>query len=299
MSWLPCFSIAEVCLSMPNLISHYYLSLIQIIFAYLSNFHRYIQRNKIISIPPFSPPTFPGPSAHLPDLHIDKRWQMAVSGVKHHLYGKSHLCLLSFLSLGSNLCVASMSFFLYCRISSTDYTECKTLKHEHCLNNQVLKHTLRNTKGWLVILGWLKHVTLSCALWCIGIKANRPCANRIYLISSLISFTSVTWAFFFPSEEYGCPQRESRFPDFLAEYLSHDHFWPKSLEKKRIVRLLENSTTKAHILPCSSEIHTCANRLSNLEKLYRTGPPEDSMLQQRLHRSQNFKDSKKFNFYST
>lgn len=121
---------------------------------------------------------------------------MAVSGVKHHLYGKSHLCLLSFLSLGSNLCVASMSFFLYCRISSTDYTECKTLKHEHCLNNQVLKHTLRNTKGWLVILGWLKHVTLSCALWCIGIKANRPCANRIYLISSLISFTSVTWAFF-------------------------------------------------------------------------------------------------------
>lgn len=236
-----------------------------------------IQRNKIISIPPFPSPSLPDPLAHLPDLHIDKRWQMAVSGVKHHLYGKSHLCFLNFLSLCCNLCAACTSVFLYHLISCTDYTESKTLKHEHCLNNQFLKHTLQNTKGRLVILGCLEHVNLSWALWYTEIKANKPCTNRIYLISSFISFISVTLTFF--AEEYGCPQQESRFPDFLAEYLSHNHIWPKSLEKKTVDRFLENSTNKAHVLPCSSEIHACTSRLSNLEKLYRTGPAEDSMLQ--------------------
>lgn len=182
------------------------------------------------------------------------------------------------------------SVFLYRLISSTDYTEYKTLKHGHRHNNQVLKHTPRNTKGQLVILGWLKHVNVSWALWCTGIKANRPCANRIYLISSLISFISVILVFL--AKEYGCPQQEPRFPDFLAEYSSCDHIRSRSLEEKTVVRLPENSTNKAHILPCSSEIHTCANRLSNLEKLFRTGPAEDSMLQQHLHSSLNFKNSK-------
>lgn len=108
-----------------------------------------IQRNKIISIPPFSSPSLPDPLAHFPDLHIDKRWQMAVSGVKHHLYGKSHLCFLNFLSLCCNLCAACTSVFLYHLISCTDYTESKTLKHEHWTTNSLSIHFKIQRDDWL------------------------------------------------------------------------------------------------------------------------------------------------------
>lgn len=121
---------------------------------------------------------------------------MSVSGVKLHLYGTSQLYFMNFLSHVCNLCGACTSVF-YRLIFSTDYTERKKkrLKYEHRLNNQFLRHPLRDTKGQLVILGWLKCVSLSWTLWCTGIKANRPYTNRTDVSSILISFISATLPF--------------------------------------------------------------------------------------------------------